>query len=60
MLVFGAATAPALFALSSAPADVLRRLRGGRWSGMLITAVWVLLILRGLAAFGVVGHTVFW
>lgn len=60
MLVFGLGTVPAIFALSSVPSGVLRRLRGWRWSGLLITAVGILLILRGLAAFGAVGHSAFW
>ena len=60
MLVFGLGTVPAIFALSSVPSEVLRRLRGWRWSGLLITAVGLLLILRGLAAFGAVRHTAFW
>ena len=60
MLVFGLGTVPAVFALSSVPSGFLRRLRGWRWSGLLITAVGVLLVLRGLAAFGVVPHSPLW
>ena len=60
MLVFGLGTVPAIFAISSVPSAVLRRLHGWRWSGLLIAAVGILLILRGLAALGAVPHTVFW
>lgn len=60
MLVFGLGTVPAVFALSSVPSGFLRRLRAWRWAGLFIAAVGILLILRGLAALGVVGHTAFW
>jgi uncharacterized protein len=60
MLVFGLGTVPAIFALSSMPSSVLQRLRAWRWAGLFISAVGVLLILRGLSALGLVGHTVFW
>jgi sulfite exporter TauE/SafE len=60
MMVFGLGTVPAVFALSSMPSGLLRRLRVWRWSGLFITAVGILLILRGLAALGVIGHTAFW
>jgi uncharacterized protein len=60
MLAFGLGTVPAIFALSSVSPAVLRRVRGWRWAGLLIAAVGVLLILRGLAAVGVVGHSFFW
>jgi len=60
MLVFGLGTVPAIFALSSVSPSLLRRVRGVRWAGLLIAAVGVLLILRGLAALGVVGHSMFW
>jgi sulfite exporter TauE/SafE len=60
MLVFGLGTVPAIFALSSVSPSLLRRLRGLRWAGLLIVAVGVLLILRGLAALGVLTHSMFW
>lgn len=60
MLVFGLGTVPAIFALSSVSPTLLRRVRGWRWAGLLIATVGVLLVLRGLAQMGVVGHSVFW
>jgi uncharacterized protein len=60
MLIFGLGTIPAIFALSSVPSRVLQRLRGWRWAGMLIGVVGILLVLRGLAALGVVRPTPFW
>ena len=60
MLVFGLGTVPAIFALSSLSPALLRRVRGWRWAGLLIAAVGALLMLRGLAAMGVVRHSAFW
>jgi sulfite exporter TauE/SafE len=60
MLVFGLGTVPAIFALSSMSPVLLRRIRGWRWAGLLIAAVGVLLMLRGLAALGVVSHSALW
>ena len=60
MLIFGLGTVPAIFALSSVSPELLRRIQGWRWAGLLIAAVGVLLILRGLSAMGIVGHTIFW
>ena len=60
MLVFGLGTVPAIFALSSLSPALLRRVRGWRWAGLLIAAVGVLLMLRGLAAMGVVQHSALW
>lgn len=60
MLVFGLGTVPAIFALSSLSPALLSRVRGWRWAGLLIAAVGVLLMLRGLAAFGVLSHSVLW
>lgn len=60
MLVFGLGTVPAIFGLASMSPVLLRRVRGFRWAGLLIAAVGVLLILRGLAALGVVEHSTFW
>jgi hypothetical protein len=60
MLVFGLGTVPAIFALSSLSPAFLRRVRGWRWAGLLIAAVGALLMLRGLAAMGVVRHSALW
>jgi sulfite exporter TauE/SafE len=60
MLVFGLGTVPAIFALSSVSPALLRRVHGWRWAGLLIATVGVLLVLRGLAEMGVLGHTAFW
>jgi sulfite exporter TauE/SafE len=60
MLVFGLGTVPAIFALTSVPSAVFRLARGWRWSGLLIAVVGVLLILRGLAAMGLLTHTPLW
>jgi hypothetical protein len=60
MLVFGLGTVPAVFALSLVPSRLLRRVRGWRWSGLLIAGVGILLVLRGLSALGVIRHTTFW
>jgi sulfite exporter TauE/SafE len=60
MLVFGLGTVPAIFALSSLSPTLLRRVRGWRWAGLLIAAVGVLLMLRGLATMGIVRHSAFW
>jgi sulfite exporter TauE/SafE len=58
--VFGLGTVPAIFALSSLSPDLFRRLRAWRWAGLFIAAVGLLLILRGLASFGVLPHSVWW
>jgi uncharacterized protein len=60
MFVFGLGTVPAIFALSSLSPALLRRVRGWRWAGLLIAAVGALLILRGLAAMGVLRHSALW
>ncbi len=60
MLVFGLGTVPAIFALSSLSPGLLQRFRGWRWSGLFIVAVGLLLILRGLSAFDLLPHTVWW
>ena len=60
MFVFGLGTVPAIFALSSLSPALLRRIRGWRWAGLLIAAVGALLMLRGLAAMGVVRHSAVW
>lgn len=60
MVVFGLGTVPAILALSSIPNGVARRFRVWRWAGVPLVAVGVLLILRGLAAFGLVPHSLLW
>jgi len=60
MLVFGLGTVPAIFALSSLSPDLIRRLKAWRWAGLFIAAVGVLLILRGLASFGIIPHSPWW
>lgn len=60
MLVFGLGTVPAIFALSWVSPDLVRRLRAWRWAGLFVGAVGVLLILRGLASFGVLPHSAWW
>jgi sulfite exporter TauE/SafE len=60
MFVFGLGTVPAIFALASLPGGLLRRARAWRWAGLFIAVVGILLILRGLASLGVVGHMIFW
>lgn len=60
MLVFGLGTVPAIFALSSVSPELLGRFRARRWAGALMALVGVLLILRGLAAFDLLPHTIWW
>jgi uncharacterized protein len=60
MVVFGLGTVPAIFALSVVPQTVLRRVNAQRLAGVLLTVVGVLLILRGLASFGLVPATGWW
>jgi len=60
MLVFGLGTVPAIFALSTLPAALVRRLHTRRWAGIPLLALAALLIMRGLASFGVVAHSAFW
>jgi sulfite exporter TauE/SafE len=60
MLIFGLGTIPVIFALTVVPQSVLRRLRAQRLAGALIAALGVLLILRGLASFGLVPVTYWW
>jgi sulfite exporter TauE/SafE len=57
MLVFGLGTVPAIFGMSSVSAALVSRLRVWRWAGVFIIAVGVLLLLRGLAGFGLLPHT---
>jgi sulfite exporter TauE/SafE len=60
MLVFGLGTVPAIFAMSSISPRLMARLPVRRWAGALIGLVGLLLVLRGLASFGRVPHTIFW
>jgi sulfite exporter TauE/SafE len=60
MIVFGLGTVPAIFTLASMPKGVALRLRVWRGAGVLLVAVGILLVLRGLAAFSLVPHSLFW
>ncbi len=60
MLVFGLGTAPAIFALTLVPQTLLRRVRTQRLAGALLALLGVILILRGLASFGLVPSTGWW
>ena len=60
MLVFGLGTVPAIFALTLVPQAVLRRVKAQRLAGALLAVLGVLLILRGLANFGLVESTGWW
>jgi uncharacterized protein len=60
MLVFGLGTLPAVFALTTFSARLTGRLHAWRGAGLLVAAVGVLLILRGLAAFSLIPATAFW
>ena len=60
MLVFGLGTIPAIFALTTLPAALIQRIHTRRWAGIPLLAVSALLLLRGLAAFGLVAHTWLW
>jgi sulfite exporter TauE/SafE len=60
MVVFGLGTVPAIFALTVVPQTVLRRVKAQRLAGVLLSLLGVLLILRGLANFGLVPSTGWW
>jgi sulfite exporter TauE/SafE len=60
MGVFGLGTVPAIFALTVVPQSLLRRVKAQRLSGALFVLLGVLLILRGLASFGLVPTTRWW
>ncbi|MEA3151809.1 MAG: uncharacterized protein QOD56_2748 [Gammaproteobacteria bacterium] len=60
MVVFGLGTVPAIFALTVVPQTVLGRIRAQRLAGVLLAVVGALLILRGLANFGLVPSTGWW
>jgi uncharacterized protein len=60
MLVFGLGTVPAVFALTVVPQTLLRRVKAQRLAGALLAVLGVLLILRGLASFGLIPATGWW
>jgi sulfite exporter TauE/SafE len=60
MLVFGLGTLPAVFAMTLVPQTLLRRVKAQRLAGVLLAGLGVLLILRGLANFGLVPSTGWW
>jgi sulfite exporter TauE/SafE len=60
MAVFGLGTLPAVFALTVIPQQVLRRVKAQRLAGALLCAVGILLILRGLAGYGLIASTGWW
>lgn len=60
MLIFGLGTLPAVFALTLVPQALLRRVKTQRLAGVLLTALGGILILRGLAGFGLIASTALW
>jgi hypothetical protein len=60
MVVFGLGTVPAIFVLTVVPQTVLRRVKAQRLAGVLLTVLGMLLVLRGLANFGLVPATGWW
>jgi len=60
MVVFGLGTVPAIFALTVVPQVLLRRIQTRRLAGVLLAVLGVLLILRGLASFGLLPVTEWW
>ena len=60
MLVFGLGTVPAIFTLTMVPKSLLRRVQAQKMAGVLLAALGVLLILRGLANFGLVPSSGWW
>ena len=60
MLVFGLGTLPAVVAMTLLPQTLLRRLQAQRLAGVLLAGLGVLLILRGLATFGLVPQARWW
>ena len=60
MLIFGLGTVPAVFALTVVPQALLRRVRAQRVAGVLLAALGLLLILRGLASLRLVPSGVLW
>jgi uncharacterized protein len=60
MLVFGLGTVPAVFALTVVPQTLLRRVKAQRLAGVLFAVLGILLILRGLASFGLIPSAELW
>jgi len=60
MVVFGLGTVPAIFVLTVVPQTILRRVKAQRLAGVLLTVLGMLLVLRGLASFGLVPATGWW
>jgi sulfite exporter TauE/SafE len=60
MLVFGLGTVPAIFTLTMVPRALLRRVQAQKMAGVLLAALGALLILRGLANFGLVPSSGWW
>jgi uncharacterized protein len=60
MLIFGLGTLPAVFTLTLLPQALLRRVKTQRLAGILLTCVGSILILRGLAGFGLIAPTALW
>lgn len=60
MAVFGLGTVPAIFALTVIPQTVLRRVKAQRLAGALLCVLGILLILRGLAGWGLIAPTGWW
>jgi hypothetical protein len=60
MLVFGLGTVPAIFVMTVFPQALLGRIKAQRLAGSLVVVLGVLLILRGLAAFGFVPSSGWW
>jgi sulfite exporter TauE/SafE len=60
MLIFGLGTVPAIFTLTMIPRALLRQIKTQRLAGVLLAVLGMLLILRGLANFGLVPSTGWW
>lgn len=60
MAVFGLGTVPAIFALTIVPQTVLRRVRTQRLAGALLCVLGILLVLRGLAGYGLITSMGWW
>lgn len=60
MAVFGLGTLPILFAMTVVPQTVLRRVKAQRLAGALLCTLGILLILRGLAGYGLIASTRWW
>ena len=59
-MVFGLGTLPAVFALTLVPQALLRRVKTQRLAGVLLTSLGSILILRGLAGFGLIASMALW